>query len=282
MNTLADLYPTGRPTVMALLGNAGHDTSDWKNFNGASPASNPRYCYEWAFEQLERPPVVNLPHEEMLELEGHIVFKLNLRALSSGYGARPPRSTRMNKLARVLARAHAEKLAVRVIAFAGELGDRDEPEGDATRVTARRLDPLPWTVTKYDVETGDCVLTRGALARAYVDQFAVTGGPLEPPERRESQASAFIRNPAVRQRVLERAAGHCQLCGKRGFAMRDGAVYLETHHVLPLSEGGRDIDSNVVALCANHHREAHHGAEAIAMRAALEVLAAVHASAATV
>jgi 5-methylcytosine-specific restriction protein A len=44
-----------------------------------------------------------------------------------------------------------------------------------------------------------------------------------------------------------------------GFLMADGGIYLETHHVIPLSEGGPDIDSNVAALCPNHHREAHFG-----------------------
>ena len=41
--------------------------------------------------------------------------------------------------------------------------------------------------------------------------------------------------------------------------MANGKVYLETHHVVPLHEKGPDSVSNVVALCPNHHREAHHG-----------------------
>ena len=48
--------------------------------------------------------------------------------------------------------------------------------------------------------------------------------------------------------------------------MCDGGVYLETHHVIPLSEGGSDTQRNVAALCANHHREAHHGARAPEIR----------------
>jgi 5-methylcytosine-specific restriction protein A len=41
--------------------------------------------------------------------------------------------------------------------------------------------------------------------------------------------------------------------------MANGKVYLETHHVVPLHENGEDSVNNVVALCPNHHREAHHG-----------------------
>lgn len=35
------------------------------------------------------------------------------------------------------------------------------------------------------------------------------------------------------------------------------SVYFETHHVVPLAEGGADHESNVVALCANDHPRAH-------------------------
>ncbi len=42
--------------------------------------------------------------------------------------------------------------------------------------------------------------------------------------------------------------------------MIDGRVYLETHHIIPLSEGGEDSELNVAAICPNHHQEAHHGA----------------------
>ena len=41
--------------------------------------------------------------------------------------------------------------------------------------------------------------------------------------------------------------------------MTTGALYLETHHIVPLSEGGPDHLSNVVAVCPNDHRRAHFG-----------------------
>ncbi|MGH8672363.1 MAG: HNH endonuclease, partial [Burkholderiales bacterium] len=43
------------------------------------------------------------------------------------------------------------------------------------------------------------------------------------------------------------------------------------HHVAALSEGGADTDDNVVALCPNHHREAHHGARKREMGSKLQV-----------
>jgi 5-methylcytosine-specific restriction protein A len=51
--------------------------------------------------------------------------------------------------------------------------------------------------------------------------------------------------------------------------MAGGGVYLETHHVVPLSEKGVDHERNVVALCPNDHREAHHGERRDAIRTRL-------------
>jgi 5-methylcytosine-specific restriction endonuclease McrA len=65
----------------------------------------------------------------------------------------------------------------------------------------------------------------------------------------------------VRDIALKRAGRRCELssCQAHGFRKGDGSIYLETHHVIPLSAGGLDSPSNVVALCPYHHREAHYG-----------------------
>lgn len=65
-----------------------------------------------------------------------------------------------------------------------------------------------------------------------------------------------IGNIAVMRRVvISRANGHCQLCGMEApFKRPDGLPYLEVHHVIPVSEGGCDDVSNLVALCPNCHR----------------------------
>jgi 5-methylcytosine-specific restriction enzyme A len=49
-----------------------------------------------------------------------------------------------------------------------------------------------------------------------------------------------VRDALVRTRVLERAQGQCELCDAEGFLTADGRKYLETHHVVPLSEQGID------------------------------------------
>src|SRR5690606_4963284 len=95
--------------------------------------------------------------------------------------------------------------------------------------------------------------------------FSASGNTGEP-ERRVVNSEAFIRNPDVRRRVLFRARGKCEWCSNNGFEMENGKVYLETHHVIPLSKGGLDLESNVAALCPNHHREAHFGVISQIMR----------------
>jgi HNH endonuclease len=69
----------------------------------------------------------------------------------------------------------------------------------------------------------------------------------------------YPRDATVRARVFQRAAGKCELCGKQGFKRADGSHYLESHHIIALANEGADRMTNVIALCANDHREAHFG-----------------------
>jgi hypothetical protein len=68
----------------------------------------------------------------------------------------------------------------------------------------------------------------------------------------------FMRDPAVVSWALSRAKGICELCGSGGpFMGRDGYLFLEVHHLVPLSAGGSDTVSNVAAICPNCHRACH-------------------------
>jgi 5-methylcytosine-specific restriction protein A len=70
----------------------------------------------------------------------------------------------------------------------------------------------------------------------------------------------YPRNERVRKKVVKRSAGRCEYCGINPFVKSDGRPYLETHHIISLANKGPDTPANVIALCANHHREAHFGA----------------------
>jgi len=82
------------------------------------------------------------------------------------------------------------------------------------------------------------------------------------PDRAATSGVRVIRDSKVREYVLRNAEGKCEYCGERGFQMKSARPYLEAHHIILLSKDGRDTVDNVIALCPNHHREAHFGAEA--------------------
>lgn len=179
----------------------------------------------------------------------------------------------------------------------------DLGKGKST-VKLRKLDPTEWFVHAYDDVTGDCLLIRGtpaAAANAGVpeaspetdpaesapEQAAAVKPPQPPPEvpayvdqfsepsaaaQREATVMVRDRSAAVRARVLQRARGVCELCGEPGFVTAAGSIYLETHHVIPLSLDGPDHESNVVALCPNHHRRAHFGTDRVALASRLQAL----------
>jgi HNH endonuclease len=96
----------------------------------------------------------------------------------------------------------------------------------------------------------------------FVDQFSLTNAPEGEVQRRETTSIGFVRDSRVRIVALQRANGACEHCGEAGFTMKDGRIYLETHHVVSLAAGGADHVNNVIVLCPNHHREAHYGTEA--------------------
>ena len=56
----------------------------------------------------------------------------------------------------------------------------------------------------------------------------------------------------VRRRVLDRADGRCELCGREG--------KLELHHLFPRNMGGANHPSNIIALCCEcHSKQFAHG-----------------------
>jgi 5-methylcytosine-specific restriction enzyme A len=260
---------------MDLVREAGVDTDDWKNFKKGPghAASNPKYCYEWSFLQPGRVAVVKLWHDKLTEVDGKVEQHLNLieDARKEPKGSRAVRRARMSK---AIDTAASETLPLRVIIMKRRPAKATKSGKPGSTVDLQLLDPLPWAVHSRS-KSGEIILRRGEPAAPYVDQYDLAtfeGDRL--PERKQTAGSAFARDRAVRQRVLLRAMGICELCKQPGFQLPSGSIYLETHHVIPLSEKGRDWDDNVVAICPNDHREAHHGKQARELRARLQVILA--------
>lgn len=75
---------------------------------------------------------------------------------------------------------------------------------------------------------------------------------------RTVSATQFDRSVWVSEYTKRKANGICQLCNQRApFNNIAGEPYLETHHIIWLSEGGDDSIQNTVALCPNCHRKIH-------------------------
>ena len=71
-------------------------------------------------------------------------------------------------------------------------------------------------------------------------------------------SSIYERDAFVAEYTKRRAAGTCQLCKNPApFLDSVGKPYLENHHIIWLSKGGKDSIDNTVALCPNCHRKMH-------------------------
>lgn len=261
---LDELKPSSQQRVIDLVQQAGIDVKDWANYkNGEkNPGANPNYCYEWAFSKRNELVVLNLWYANMLEANGEIEQQINFRGKEALSETNNTRISRRQRMEEAVAHAYELALPIRVIVL-------DSKAKTGSRVTARLLDSIPWGVKSYDKKTGQCTLQRGLVGRSYVDQFSLPAPPESKAGTREVTTTVRGRDPAVRQYALNRAKGKCQLCNTPGFALPNGGTFLETHHVIPLSEEGPDHVNNVVALCPNHHREAHFGLNAEAIRARL-------------
>lgn len=75
---------------------------------------------------------------------------------------------------------------------------------------------------------------------------------------RQSSTVTYYRNPIIAKAAKERAGGICQLCGMPApFDDKDGNPYLESYHIVWLSQGGEDTVEDTVALCPNCHKRMH-------------------------
>lgn len=80
---------------------------------------------------------------------------------------------------------------------------------------------------------------------------------------KQAVRAIYDRSLHVKNYVLSRSAGFCELCEQKApFLRRNaGTPYLEPHHINRLSDGGLDHPRYVAALCPNCHRQVHFGTD---------------------
>ncbi len=170
MGLIEDLKPTEKPRVMDLLHNIGVDVSMWADMKGGArkAASNPKYCYNWSYEQPGEFVAVCLWYPGLKIEGGKVVYRLHPKSRGS---RRPePGGSTWNKRAadmdQSIGKAYSEQLPIRVIVVEGQQRNPKDPKPKASKVEYRLLDTVPWAVSEYDYATGECLLVRGAKPEA--------------------------------------------------------------------------------------------------------------------
>jgi 5-methylcytosine-specific restriction enzyme A len=274
---LDELRPVQKFLVIDLLGEVGVDVSKWKDYKGKSPAANPKYCYNWSFEQPGEVVAVCLWHRSLKKKNGTAYFNRKPRAYASI--RKEPGASVWNRrdadFGRNLELAFRQQLPIRVIVVEGEQRNPADLKPRASIVKARKLDTVAWALTEYDYATGECVLVRGAKPTVP----AVDSSDLELSWFEGKWKRAFVYHrrreaKARREKIQEalRINGGKLVCEVENcgfdFAKRYGALgegYAQVHHLLPLSKApkeGREIKlSDLAVVCANCHVMIHAGGQ---------------------
>ena len=260
------LRPEVKRNLIDLVESAGFDTTEWSFTKSGkptktTPSRNGRFCYEWAFYDKSSVLLLNLWFERC-EIKSQEIFQTNnYRSDYFQMKKNNPSATARIKRAKAcdgfVREAFYNQVPVRVIFLDGGIGDVD---GKPSRPKLRDLDSSFWKVTSYDDVTGEHTIVRYKESKIFIDQFSLP--PEEQPVSKSyAESNNYSRSPQVRNWVLRRANGNCEFCGEKGFLTNAGSIYLETHHIISLSERGADSHTNVIALCPNDHRRAHFSRE---------------------
>ena len=273
---LESLKPNQRLLIMNLLAEAGLDVSDWKNVRNVPASANPKYCYNWSFEQPGEFVAVCLWYDGLHPSGGQIQHCLDRRRTGK------PKSSqeivwrmRREALDRHIQVAYSQQLPVRVIIVDGKQGDADDTHPKASRVTSRLLDPVPWAVAECDFSTGECLLVRGQEPRTP----ARTAADLEVSWFEGTSKEKFIihrrreakaRREKIRQTLAAKdgklvcEVPRCNFDFKARYGVM-GEGYAQVHHLKPLSmaplEGRRVKLEDLAIVCANCHVMIHVGGQ---------------------
>lgn len=138
----------------------------------------------------------------------------------------------------------------------------ENEDRDAQRFDGSIPSDIPqnhWSFTGYDEEELKERTENEARSLSDEELFgkAKQYGTAKPKER-ITKSATYVRNTYVAEASKRRANGICQLCGNPApFTDKSGNPYLESHHIIWLSEGGADVLENTAALCPNCHKKMH-------------------------
>lgn len=262
--------------IVDCVQSAGIDVHAWgfRKKDGqpvALPQSNGGYCYEWSFRSDNgRILLLCVWFEELrVDDQGRINFSGNLVAYADtlirqlekdpknrNRTIKDPRISRAQHFSSTVRLAYVNSIPVRVVIVSGPVRELDDIDPGNDRANGRYLDSESWKVENFDNDTGAFVLIRGCdpvqlpLETTEIEEgmsgcVVVDGNVVLDQFREESRPEMYTyngvqryRDPNVRAAVLTRSEGVCELKMTPGFRMANGGTYLETHHIVPLCEGG--------------------------------------------
>ncbi len=256
---------------MDLLKEAGFDVRHWARYRGKSPAANPKYCYNWSFEEPGEAFAVCLWFTDLKKKNKEIYHSFNPTSFGPRRKGRGSANwnKRSDELRDRVRRAFQQQLPIRVIVVDGKQRNLTDARPLASKVSARLLDAAPWAVKEYNLATGKWVLVRGAkLVLPAVETADVELSFFEGRQRRQF-VSHRNREAALRRAKIKEAisAGRltCEVpnCGF-DFEERYGEIgqgYAQVHHKTPLRSAppeGRKVNlSDLAIVCANCHAMIH-------------------------
>jgi len=176
--------------------------------------------------------------------------------------------------------ADLETLRTRLSAAQGAIGRRPGARGPGNRnkrvlLAFHLASPLDTRGLEEAIVTGDLPW----VDEVYVEPVAsppraLDLGRLQALLDRYEHAAPRVRR-GLQRRVERGPVGdvvkslnnhRCQICAaldlpSESFRKRDGLPYVEAHHVEGVASGSEGVlrAANVITVCANHHRELHHG-----------------------
>ncbi len=278
MAMLSDLKPNAKQLVYDLVTQAGVETSDWANFDGDHPTTNPKYCYDWAFwDDSKRVVVICLWFSQMREENGSVYQVQNLRTLASKSGHKDPsiavRAKRARRVDMAFQLASNRNLPVRVIVVDGTR--RGEEGADTSDVERRMLDPESWHVAAYD-DDGNCRLVRGlrtASAETFTPAEINALGSFFEGAKVEVKAQIRERSQLLRDLARDHFAAqsadgrlHCAACDwTPPLKLELNSPIVEIHHGIGISTYPTDGKAltfaeaiiHLTPLCPNCHRVLH-------------------------
>lgn len=265
-SALDALRPTGKPTVMALVGLAWIDTTAWGFVDGRpypTPASNPNFCYEWSFGSPQQGYVVCVWHSSLSEQKGRVIYDCDIGTYTRSLRQQLARSgltdAQRARLVKWVRRSEAFEAAVansfysgRPLKFILNLGDIREAEDDAdsqASVSERSLDGELWYV--HSLHDGDGLIVRGeapqTLAAAPTETDAPPDSPGEDDKWREGQIRIRQGQAEFRAKLVEAYGKRCAVTGTLLEPL------LEAAHIVPHAEGTDYRVTNGLLLRADIH-----------------------------